>query len=506
MLKAQKHIILLTAILLWSCVSVRANEVTVAFVNGAPQGILWHDKDNWTMYVSPYMVVNADRFTKHYYAGSQRIASKIGVGDFNNLYDASKASVTAGQKDYAEKLNLITQSRNDYYAALGIPPGPPTAKGIYGEAEYSGKYGEYVIEPLGDYSVPTGWPMKPYKRPYGGTPGPPVMYEKPSDPEDEGAGYGYSNGMNQQERDLFFYHSDHLGSTNYITDRNGNVIQFVCYKPYGEALVDEHNTSYEQPWKFNGKELDSETGLYYYGARYYEPVLAMWYGEDALAEKKTNNSPYLYCIANPIKYIDPDGNDEYKIAPNGNVEVVQNKQFDIIHIINENGDIIQSSERMDYQTLKFKSYKKDGNTISSFTFRGDKLGDDLFSLITYNSDVEWGRFEMGKASDRGLNVICTSGLPNEDAASANLWSDRYYNHSIRKHIHSHPYNSTNASYYPSGLFDEGSGDIQFARYIETYCIAHKLLIPKFYIFLPYENRFIPFSGNSQKGDFSKKIR
>ena len=68
--------------------------------------------------------------------------------------------VTAGQKDYAERLNLITQSRNDYYAALGIPPGPPTAKGIYGEAEYSGKYGEYVIEPLGDYSVPTGWPMK----------------------------------------------------------------------------------------------------------------------------------------------------------------------------------------------------------------------------------------------------------------------------------------------------------------------------------------------------------
>ena len=36
---------------------------TVAFVNGAPQGILWHDKDNWTMYVSPYMVVNSDRFT-----------------------------------------------------------------------------------------------------------------------------------------------------------------------------------------------------------------------------------------------------------------------------------------------------------------------------------------------------------------------------------------------------------------------------------------------------------
>ena len=282
---------------------------TVAFVNGAPQGILWHDKDNWTMYVSPYMVVNADRFTKHYYAGSQRIASKIGAGEFNNLYDASKACVTAGQKDYAERLNLITQSRNDYYAALGIPPGPPTAKGIYGEAEYSGAYGDYSLEPLGNYDVPSGWPMKPYKRPYGGTPGPPVMYEKPSDPEDEGAGYGYTNAENIQEKDIYFYHSDHLGSTSYITDRDGNATQFVCYKPYGEALVDEHATSFESPWKFNGKELDTETGLYYYGARYYEPVLALWYGVDALTEKYPNMGGYVYCNNNPIKIIDPDGND-----------------------------------------------------------------------------------------------------------------------------------------------------------------------------------------------------
>lgn len=73
------------------------------------------------------------------------------------------------------------------------------------------------------------------KCPYGGTPGPPVMYEKPSDPEDEVAGYGYSNGMSQQERNVFFYHSDHLGSTSYITDANGKATQFVSYKPYGEA-------------------------------------------------------------------------------------------------------------------------------------------------------------------------------------------------------------------------------------------------------------------------------
>lgn len=307
---------------------------TVAFVNGAPQGILWHDKDNWTMYVSPYMVVNSDRFTKHYYAGSQRIASKIGAGEFNNLYDASKACVTAGQKDYAERMNLITQSRNDYYAALVIPPGPPTAKGIYGEAEHSGSYGDYTITPLGNYDVPSGWPMKPYKRPYGGTPGPPVMYEKPSDPEDEGAGYGYSNAEELDEKDIYFYHSDHLGSTSYITDANGNATQFVCYKPYGEALVDEHNTSYEQPWKFNGKELDTETGLYYYGARYYEPVLAMWYGVDALSEKYPSMGGYVYCHANPITRVDVDGNWDIKVHTSSDRG---NNPYGVLIVTNRNG-------------------------------------------------------------------------------------------------------------------------------------------------------------------------
>ena len=156
--------------------------------------------------------------------------------------------------------------------------------------------------------------MKPYKRPYGGTPGPTVMYEKPSDPEDDGVGYGFANAEGLEENDIYFYHSDHLGSTSYITDKDGNYSVCMLQALRRSACVDEHNTSYEQPWKFNGKELDSETGLYYYGARYYEPVLAMWYCVDAMAEKKSNISPYVYCLGNPIRLIDPDGNDEKQRA------------------------------------------------------------------------------------------------------------------------------------------------------------------------------------------------
>ena len=86
-------------------------------------------------------------------------------------------------------------------------------------------------------------------------------------------------------------------------------MQFACYLPYGEALADEHTVTDTQPYKFSGKELDSETGLYYFGARYYNPKLALWYGVDPLVEKYPGLGSAVYTVANPIKYIDPDGKD-----------------------------------------------------------------------------------------------------------------------------------------------------------------------------------------------------
>ena len=64
---------------------------------------------------------------------------------------------------------------------------------------------------------------------------------------------------------------------------------------------------YNSPYKFNGKELDEETGLYYYGARYYSPRESIWLSADPLAEKYPNVSPYVYCLNNPTVLIDPDG-------------------------------------------------------------------------------------------------------------------------------------------------------------------------------------------------------
>lgn len=127
------------------------------------------------------------------------------------------------------------------------------------------------------------------------------------DSERSTPGYGYVAGDTTELEETFYYHSDHLGSTSYVTDEDGNITQYEAYLPYGELLVDEHSSSESMPYKFNGKQLDDETGLYYYGARYMNPVASIWYGVDPLAEKYQSMGGMVYCESNPIKYIDPNG-------------------------------------------------------------------------------------------------------------------------------------------------------------------------------------------------------
>jgi RHS repeat-associated protein len=74
------------------------------------------------------------------------------------------------------------------------------------------------------------------------------------------------------------------------------------------------NTYYRTPFKFNGKELDEETGLYYYGARYYDPKISIWLSVDPHAHVMPFASPYAYCLNNPINMIDPDGRIPYPIT------------------------------------------------------------------------------------------------------------------------------------------------------------------------------------------------
>ncbi|OAE90529.1 hypothetical protein SU65_12390 [Flavobacterium psychrophilum] len=72
-------------------------------------------------------------------------------------------------------------------------------------------------------------------------------------------------------------------------------------------MFEEHSSSFSSPYLFNGKELDRETNLSYYGARYLDMKTSLWLNVDPLAKNYPNISPYAYVANNPLRYIDPDG-------------------------------------------------------------------------------------------------------------------------------------------------------------------------------------------------------
>ena len=338
------------------------------YINGAPQGITFHETDNFTLYPASIISINKNRFTKHYFIGDKRIASMIGTGLFNNVYGRNGSYVTAGQQDYAERMNQIQKQKEAYYKQQGIAPGVPTEKGAYGDPENTGVGYNVVLSELGNHDVPQGWIQTPRPNTTPNTnPGPPVSWNDPSNPDDPQVGYGYIPNDTTKE-ETFFYHSDHLGSTSYITDDHANITQYDAYLPYGELLVDEHSSSEELPYKFNGKQFDEETGLYYYGARYMNPMASIWYGVDALTEKYPTMAGMIYCMNNPVRLVDLDGNDSY-YTKNGDYIGSNNKKSDLIYIVSSyklirkfrNGKKIYSfggRKTLEESDLSAKAYSK----------------------------------------------------------------------------------------------------------------------------------------------------
>ena len=142
----------------------------------------------------------------------------------------------------------------------------------------------------------------------------------------------------------YFYHSNHWGSTSYVTDATGAVSQHVEYVPFGEVFIEERNNTWNTPYLFNAKELDEETGLYYYGARYYDPRTSLWLSTDPMELKYPNVSTYCYTFNNPIKFIDLEG-----LSP------IYNKSGDFLGTSNEGftGNILiyDGSEKVNFSQM-----------------------------------------------------------------------------------------------------------------------------------------------------------
>ncbi len=108
--------------------------------------------------------------------------------------------------------------------------------------------------------------------------------------------------------------SDHLGSSSFITDINGNATQHLQYLPFGELFIEQRSDAhYYTPYKFSAKEKDEETGYSYFGARYLNTDFSIWLSVDPMSDKYPHQSGYSYCGWRPINVIDPNGLDENPI-------------------------------------------------------------------------------------------------------------------------------------------------------------------------------------------------
>ena len=246
-------------------------------------------------------------------------------------------------------------------------------------------------------------------------PGPPVSWNDPTNPDDPQAGYGYIPNDTTKE-ETFFYHSDHLGSTSYITDDHANITQYDAYLPYGELLVDEHSSSEELPYKFNGKQFDEETGLYYYGARYMNPVTSLWYGVDPKCYKNIHLGSYVYCSSNPIVRIDPNGEDDYVTnVKTGAITIIRTK--DNTHSFY----ITNGQKTIEVGTYKYNSHNLIGMSgkVSFSNFEGAE------SRITFKSGNEKENYIsplalaalIGATSDVGANDVYVNHFSNADGSS-----------------------------------------------------------------------------------------
>jgi RHS repeat-associated protein len=98
---------------------------------------------------------------------------------------------------------------------------------------------------------------------------------------------------------------DHLGSSSMMVDDSGTLVNREEYYPFGDTSFGGFA---KKRYRYTGKEKDEESGLYYYGARYYAPWTCRFISVDPMAIESFYQSPYGYGDNNPIIMNDPSGN------------------------------------------------------------------------------------------------------------------------------------------------------------------------------------------------------
>ena len=248
------------------------------------------DLEPYTLYVNPYFVItefsNADKVSKHYYMGTQRVASELAVQttSYSPLVSSSGSTSSANSSTETFKTQTSTTSTVE----SGLEP--------QNLEQTSNPWLNNLNEALTEFG------LKPL-----------TLEETQKDlPTLESIYPDLSTTTSNKTtsaRVLYWYHPDYIGNVDLVSDYSGEAYEFFLYNPWGENLYEWNSgtASFSSPYRFNGKELDQETGLAYYGARYYDNKISLWLSVDPLAHEYPSLNSYNFVANNPILLVDPNG-------------------------------------------------------------------------------------------------------------------------------------------------------------------------------------------------------
>ena len=368
-----------------------------------------------TLYPSPYIVLSNHGYTKHYYAGSERVAARIGGGNL----DHDTACIVADEEatERADRLFdwCLRQVKETAIAPLDLSSlDIRTIDGDRMDAPW------WLDEaPAG---LEAGLKLNVWKLLHAMD-----LLSSPSTvPPDT-----------DDEPDVYFYHSDHLGSASWITEAGGKPVQHIQYLPYGEPFVNQRVSGYNERFTFTGKERDEETGYSYFGARYMDhELMTMWLSVDPLSDKYPSISPYNYCLWNPVKLVDPDGRDVWEVDENGYVKRTGDDggtKKQTVKYANGNTATFRGAR---YHKVMSDLSTADANDVSS-SYGGENMQSayaNVFKSMADNTNVEWA---MHRYKD---NHYALGTKHNETLSpdSFNMSKGRQNDKTLVALIHSHP--------------------------------------------------------------------
>ena len=206
---------------------------------------------------------------------------------------------------------------------------------------------------------------------------------------------------------------------------------------------------------FSAKERDAETGLSYFGSRYYSSDLSVWLSVDPMAMKFPHQSNYVYCSNNPLKVIDPNGEDEWEVNQSGYIRHIKNNKPDRLYAVYGYGKERWGKRKSDVDPLDVdKSIMKtmdNRDKYTTFSAQNNRAKmDELFDFFADNTEVEWTQLSIHDEFENQYDYLSTSheninsGLPSTYKAMVHANAKKG---TLDTFKHSHPNNYTGFMIY-----------------------------------------------------------